>query len=245
VSDPRLLDPQPRSALQSLLSSLADNKYVLGRRYAEWCTGAPMLESAIAAAAMAQAELGHARWLYPLVASFADGAAPQPVEESGWAQRPTSALACLDGPFGSWHDFVATNFVIDTALTILLEAAGTSRFLPLSQRAGKVLQEEAAHWIHAEGWVRRLSAHPTTRALLVAALQRVWPHALAWFGARDDPVMTPLHAAAVLAAGSEELRDLLRTRLRPPLMAGGLVDEVDTPSIPWARWDPVTRRLSS
>ena len=54
--DPSLLEP-----VFELLSSLADNKYVLGRRYAEWCTGAPMLESAVAAAAMAQDELGHAR----------------------------------------------------------------------------------------------------------------------------------------------------------------------------------------
>lgn len=55
------LDPALRTPMFALLSSLADNKYVLGRRYAEWCTGAPMLESAVAAAAMAQDELGHAR----------------------------------------------------------------------------------------------------------------------------------------------------------------------------------------
>ena len=52
------LDPALREPMFALLSSLADNKYVLGRRYAEWCTGAPMLESAVAAAAMAQDELG-------------------------------------------------------------------------------------------------------------------------------------------------------------------------------------------
>ena len=44
------LDASLREPMYALLSSLADNKYVLGRRYAEWCTGAPMLESAVAAA---------------------------------------------------------------------------------------------------------------------------------------------------------------------------------------------------
>ena len=61
IEAPSSLAPETRRALYALLSSLADNKYVLGRRYAEWCTGAPMLESAVAAAAMAQDELGHAR----------------------------------------------------------------------------------------------------------------------------------------------------------------------------------------
>ena len=44
-----------------LVASLADNKAALGRRYAEWAVSAPTLESAVAAAAMAQDELGHAR----------------------------------------------------------------------------------------------------------------------------------------------------------------------------------------
>ena len=67
------LDPSLREPVFGLLSSLADNKYMLGRRYAEWCTGAPMLESAVAAAAMAQDELGHARSFYPLLRGFPRG----------------------------------------------------------------------------------------------------------------------------------------------------------------------------
>ena len=50
-----------------LLASLADNKAALGRRYAEWAVSAPTLESAVAAAAMAQDELGHARSTYPVL----------------------------------------------------------------------------------------------------------------------------------------------------------------------------------
>ena len=45
----------------SLIGSLADNKSALGRRYGEWAVSAPTIESAVAAAAMAQDELGHAR----------------------------------------------------------------------------------------------------------------------------------------------------------------------------------------
>ena len=49
-----------QACMASLVGSLADNKAALGRRYAEWAISAPTLESAVAAAAMAQDELGHA-----------------------------------------------------------------------------------------------------------------------------------------------------------------------------------------
>src|SRR2546429_9135469 len=93
------LDPALRGPMYALLSSLADNKYVLGRRYAEWCTGAPMLESAVAAAAMAQDELGHARSFYPLLRGFPNARDVVQIEEKGWQQRPTNAMACLDRSF--------------------------------------------------------------------------------------------------------------------------------------------------
>jgi len=59
------------TALFAVLSSLADNKHAIGRRYAYWSNGAPALEAAVAAAAMTQDELGHARTLYPLLEDFA------------------------------------------------------------------------------------------------------------------------------------------------------------------------------
>ena len=37
------------AALFAVLSSLADNKQAIGRRYAYWCNGAPALEAAVAA----------------------------------------------------------------------------------------------------------------------------------------------------------------------------------------------------
>src|SRR5437764_15048999 len=148
------LDAQLREPMFALLSALSDNKYVLGRRYAEWCTGAPMLESAVAAAAMAQDELGHARSFYPLLRGFPGGRDLPPMEEKGWQQRSTSAMACLDERFGSWTGFVAANLLVDTALTTLMSAAANSAYEPLRQRARKIQQEEAPHWVHASGWVR-------------------------------------------------------------------------------------------
>ena len=45
----------------SFVGALADNKAPLSRRYGEWAISAPTLESAVAAAAMAQDELPSGR----------------------------------------------------------------------------------------------------------------------------------------------------------------------------------------
>jgi len=243
VDDPRLLEAGAQQACLRLIASLADNKYVLGRRYAEWCTGAPMLESAIAAAAMAQAELGHARWLYPLLRTFPGAGSPGGEDDAGWAARPTRAVKCLDQEFRSWHDFVAANFVLDTAFTVLMEAAAGGRFVPLGQRANKVVLEEATHWAHAEGWVRRLASGADSRAALAAALQGAWPHALAWYGAPEDALTRTLADASVLAADSDALRGRLVDRVRPALEAGGLMGALLEVPVRWEHWDPATRRL--
>jgi phenylacetate-CoA oxygenase PaaI subunit len=231
-----------------LLSSLADNKYRLGRRYAEWCTGAPMLESAVAAAAMAQDELGHARSFYPLLRGFVWGRDVTPMEDKGWQQRATSAMRCLDQRFGTWSDFLAANLVVDTALTTLLSAARDSPYEPLRQRARKILQEEAGHWAHAAGWLRRSQSNPrggTAVGDLAAALASVWDDALTWFGQTDDPVIAPLHAAGLLNDSPETLRQALVARLEPVLAHAHVAEPLLARTLPWHRWDPAARRLTS
>src|ERR1700687_3872506 len=100
------------AALFAVLSSLADNKQAVGRRYAFWCNGAPALEAAVAAAAMAQDELGHARTLYPLLEEFTQSEA-DPAQIEPMTRTLHYSLAYLDNDFSGWSDFVATNFLTD------------------------------------------------------------------------------------------------------------------------------------
>src|SRR5712664_3149935 len=120
------------AALFAILSSLADNKLAIGRRYAYWCNGAPALEAAVAAAAMTQDEIGHARTLYPLLADFTQAEA-DPDQIEPMTRTLHYQLAALDQDFAGWCDFVATNFLIDTALTTFFEAAQDSAYEPLRQ----------------------------------------------------------------------------------------------------------------
>src|SRR6202165_123886 len=205
------------AALFGVLSSLADNKQAIGRRYAYWCNGAPALEAAVAAAAMTQEELGHARTLYPLLEDFTQGKAdPRQVEPTSRTLR--YSVAALDSDFAGWSDFVATNFLLDTALTTFFEAAMDSSYEPLRQRARKVVQEERIHFLHAEGWVRRLAkAGGAVRAALIVALQHLWDETLCWFGPNDDPIMQQLSQKGIIDGTPDDLRSRYLHKIMPVL----------------------------
>ena len=239
----RTLDSTLRAPMGRLLASLADNKYVIGRRYAEWCTGAPMLESAVAAAAMAQDELGHARSFYPVLRGFQPADQVSRMEEKGWQHQPTNALRCLDQRFGAWEDFVAANVVVDSTFTALLASAVDSPYEPLRQRARKIVQEEAAHWVHGAGWLRRLAREGDTAAV-DAALELAWDDAMTWFGQPDDGTLAPLADAGLLSAGPDALRQQLLAKLKPVLEPAGVAKSLLKRDLPWQAWDPDTRRLN-
>jgi len=256
----------PSAALFALIARLADNKYLLGRRYAEWCSSAPTLEASVAAAAMAQDELGHARALYPLLrtlapeAGVAIGAEIEPETRTHF-----TAMRALEQPFADWPAFVAANLLIDSALTQIFVAAQASRYEPLAGRSRKVLQEERTHALYAEGWARRL-AHEggAIHAATEAALRRFWDETLCWFGptsqAGEADVSDPLASAGVLDATPDELRLHFLAAVGPTLTAAGLAlplrrvaqtndttAESDawelTAPLPWDRWDAATYHL--
>jgi phenylacetate-CoA oxygenase PaaI subunit len=240
------------AALFAVLSSLADNKQAIGRRYAYWCNGAPALEAAVAAAAMTQDELGHARTLYPLLEDFTQAEA-DPSQVEPMTRTLQYQLTSLDHDFQGWSDFVATNFLLDTAMTTFFEAAQNSSYEALRQRARKIVQEERIHALFADGWVRRLAkAGGAVRATLVASLFRLWDETLCWFGPEDDPNMHSLYREGIIDAPPNELRRRYLQHIMPTLRSL----DIEVPAsfdaetkgwslrqpLPWTSWDPVARR---
>ena len=223
-------------ALFTLVQRLADNKYWLGRRYAEWCTAAPTLESAVAAAAMSQDEIGHARSHYPLFRQFVGrDIEPEDIDEF-------HSVSWLDESFGGWVEFVATNFLLDTALTVVYEAAQDSSYDDLRNRARRILGEETIHWLHGLGWVKRLARESEhTRAALQEALARIWVETIMWFGPDDDAHLSELVGRGVLRSTPSQLREVFLGRINPILQATDLEQVADT--LPWDRWDRVRFRL--
>jgi 1,2-phenylacetyl-CoA epoxidase catalytic subunit len=211
--------------MTSLIGSLADNKAALGRRYGEWAVSAPTLESAVAAAAMAQDELGHARSTYPVLKQLG---APDPEAEMG------RRLAVLDDELPDWTTFIAVNLVVDGVLTAFVEASTESALEPLAQRARKMIQEEGSHRVHAEAWTRRLLKRDGSS--LPARIAEVWEEASRWLGPADDPGFAAAVADGLIAAGPRELRAGVAERI------GALTGLTLEEPVDFAGWDAERRR---
>ena len=233
------LAPEVRKLLADWLVAMSDSKHVLGLRYAEWCTGAPELEADIAASAMAQFELGHARVLRGVLADL-----PEDPRDASRDSDPATwySNAALDAPFADWTELVVANALVDTLLTVNLRAALEGSFRPLTQRLRKVLAEEEYHAVHAGAWVRRLAqGPPSTIDRLGAATGAVWPGCLAWFGPPQGNGLDELHEAGVLAAGAAGLRRGWLDAVEP-MFAGGAVTLDPGVTIDWEGWSPASRR---
>jgi 1,2-phenylacetyl-CoA epoxidase catalytic subunit len=188
----------------SIIGSLADNKGALGRRYGEWAVSAPTIESAVAAAAMAQDELGHARSTYPVLAKL--GVTRD--EDSPDAGEP---LAVIASELPDWASVIAANLVVDGILTTFVASARDSSIEPLSQRARKILQEEGAHRRHAEAWARRFAHHGgADLELLRARIGEMWEQAAAWPGPDDAPGYREAVFVGMVSEGPAAIRGRVR-----------------------------------
>ena len=208
-------------SLYSLVKSLADNKQLLGMRYAEWCIAAPTLEADIAAAAMGLDDIGHSRVLYGSLRELGspdDGAQ----DAANYANVPY-----LDRPWTEWGEFVAANAVLDNAFTLMMEALANGNVDVLRSRLKKMLQEERYHMLHGRSWLHEIKVG--------AALERAWRESLEWFGPENGDVDELQHTGQ-LAHGVRDLRRLLEERLD---------GHVAPTALEWSGWEPVRRRTKA
>jgi 1,2-phenylacetyl-CoA epoxidase catalytic subunit len=219
----------------SLVGSLADNKGALGRRYGEWAVSAPTIESAVAAAAMAQDELGHARATYPVLAKLG-------VEREDEGLDAGHPLAALEHELPDWASFIAANLVIDGVLTTFVASARNSSLEPLAQRARKILQEEGAHKVHAEGWTRRFCrAGGHDRGLLLERIGEMWASASRWPGPDDHPGYREAVTRGMVSEGPAMVRGRVRGWLQELLASEGASVPLGEPGN-FGDWDERFRR---
>jgi phenylacetate-CoA oxygenase PaaI subunit len=208
-------------SLSDLVLSIADNKQMLGLRYAEWATRAPSLEADIAAAAMGLDDLGHSRVLYGCLEPL--GADPRgPDRESDAASL--RSLQYFDEPWTEWAQFVAANAILDTAFTVMIEACVNGSVEVLQHRLRKMLIEERYHFLHGRSWLKS--------GVDEAPLNEAWREAIEWFGPPDGETAV-FHREGQLSMGPPELRARLEERLETSAPAA---------RVEWKGWDPVRRR---
>ena len=223
------------TTMVSLIGSLADNKSALGRRYGEWAVSAPTIESAVAAAAMAQDELGHARSTYPVLAKLG-------VERSDDGLDAGHPLTVIAAELPDWASVIAANLVVDGILTTWVAGARDSSIEPLAQRARKILQEEGAHRVHAEAWLKRICATGgADRELLLRRIGEMWAQAARWPGPADHPGYRAAVAEGMVSEGPDEIRVRVRDWLVERLGAAGAQAALADPA-DWSDWDEETRR---
>ena len=219
------------ATMSSLIGSLADNKSALGRRYGEWAVSAPTIESAVAAAAMAQDELGHARSTYPVLSKLG-------VERSDSGLDAGDPMRAIASELPDWASFIAANLVVDGVLTTFVAGTRDSSIEPLAQRARKILQEEGAHKVHAEAWARRIGrVGGPDLELLVQRIDEMWGQAARWPGPDDHRGYREAMSLGMVGESPLAIRDRVRDWL------DGLVDGVslDEPT-DWSEWDEQHRQ---
>ena len=219
----------------SLVGSLADNKAALGRRYADWAISAPTLESAVAAAAMAQDELGHARCHLP-------GAKALGAEIADEGHVHGHPLALLDDQLPDWTALIAANLLVDGVLTTFVAAcAGSSIDAARPARA----QDPPGGGL-APGPCRGLGPAAVPLRRRARGARRAAPRDV---GARRPlarprrrPRLSPRRSSAAWSSTSQAAqRERVRTWLAALLGAEGVADRARDPA-DWSGWDPATRR---
>jgi 1,2-phenylacetyl-CoA epoxidase catalytic subunit len=211
-------------SISDLVLSIADNKQILGLRYAEWATRAPSLEADIAAAAMGLDDLGHSRVLYGCLEPLgSDPRGPERETDAGSLR----SLPYFDRPWTEWAQFVAANAILDTAFTVMIEACVNGSVEVLQHRLRKMLMEERYHFLHGRSWLKSgIDAGP---------LDQAWQEAIEWFGPSDGETAA-LHRDGLLSMGPSELQARLEERLETK------APNVRIEKIDWKGWDAVRRR---
>jgi ring-1,2-phenylacetyl-CoA epoxidase subunit PaaC len=148
--------------LVELLLSVADDKFMLGHRNADWTGLAPILEEDIAFSALSQDEIAHASALYEMVAQLQGTKA----NRLAFGRRPDeyrcARIVELSDEF-DWAKALCRNFFCDHFDVLRLDRLAQSRYTPLAHLAGRLAAEEQIHSEHVDSWMRRL-AHGGTEA---------------------------------------------------------------------------------
>jgi 1,2-phenylacetyl-CoA epoxidase catalytic subunit len=196
---------------------------------------APTIESAVAAAAMAQDELGHARSTYPVLAKLGVDRDDEGLD----AGHPLPAIAA---ELPDWASVIAANLVVDGILTTWVAAVRDSSLEPLAQRARKILQEEGAHRVHAEAWLRRMcTTGGADRDLLLQRIDEMWAQAARWPGPDDHPGYRAAIADGMVSDTPDQIRARVRGWLNDRLGAAGARASLPDPQA-WSEWNERHRR---
>jgi 1,2-phenylacetyl-CoA epoxidase catalytic subunit len=254
--DPGVLDAEARESLRRRVAAFVDTKLLLGYRYDDFVYGAPSMEDANAVQGQAANEFGQANHIVTALESLG-------VDTDAFLARSTPAeyasMEVLDDPPESWPAFLATVAVADLGTQARLTAFSRGEWGPLSEPAGKAVQEEEFHAQYLLGAVESyVAGREAAETVFAETAEYVVPRVLAWYGPDDGTAAAVVDAGFVGHTPREERRlfvrqaaDLLGEALPgvlPDLEAAAADDDPDRllsalGEDPWADWDDERSRL--
>jgi 1,2-phenylacetyl-CoA epoxidase catalytic subunit len=151
-------------------------------------------------------------------------------------------LHIIERELPDWASVIAANLVVDGILTTFVATARNSRIEPLAQRARKILQEEGAHRVHAEAWLKRICrTGGADRELLRRRIDEMWAQAARWPGPADEPGYAAAVTAGMVSDGPAAVRGQVRDWLSE-LLAGEAAGLTLQDPADWSGWDEDHRR---
>lgn len=157
------------------LEELADNKFVLGDQLVEIGVSAPELSSALAAVAIAQGELGHARHLYNWTYEL-QGVSKEVKEESG------KSLPILKDN-KNWIDLMVSVYMVNLTAKVFLQYLREIGGEPVLQKTSKMMAELEEHLTFSAEWCCRFENEPgAIPRLYRSAVKRIAVSFEQWLG---------------------------------------------------------------
>ncbi|WHY58757.1 Phenylacetic acid catabolic protein [Peribacillus simplex] len=138
--------------LITLIETIADNKFILGDRLVEVGVSGPDLEGTLAAIAMAQSELGHARLLYNWGTNLKSGkgSKKEVKEQTGKAFDSIVQI-------GEWIQLIAGLYSMNTALHTLITALTShQKGSEIELQFNKLAREQLEHILYSKNWALKL-----------------------------------------------------------------------------------------
>lgn len=209
------------AARHEYLLRLGDNALILSQRLGEWCGKGPALEEDMALTNVALDLLGQARLWLSLAAEQAGNGADEDTLAFHRDDREFRNLLLVEQPNGNYADTLARQFLFDAWASLALRRLLNSSDAAIAAIAEKAIKEVAYHLRRSSDLVVRLGdGTERSRAMLQAALDKIWPYSHELFiGDAVDAEM----AAAGIGFDPASLRDEWTAYVREVLAEATLV----------------------
>ncbi|MDX1611413.1 MAG: Phenylacetic acid catabolic protein [Candidatus Thermoplasmatota archaeon] len=175
------MSPGYLKALKRLMLVQADTELMSVLCYQPVANTAPTLDTRISASAIVQDEAGHANIMFRLLEDLGED---KEHLVYGRERHEYKNMHFFDYRLNNWYELVVANALFDRAGAVQLgDISHNCSYGPWKRALKKIDIEEKFHLRHGDLWMRRLATgSEATKAKLQAALDRLWPHGVEWFG---------------------------------------------------------------